>query len=285
MSLPHAAPPPGSAYLGAHDTSLSAPNPWLPPQTYPSQSPSPASPSKSSLPSASAAFTSHPQSQAPAFPSTSDQRAVDQDPSPDFFSIASAASPQVHIQGAPPTASAHRPWISTSTATTQPLSNPRPLHRRPLSRVRKPSSQSRIPNTATAPFRPRRNVHRPNYAHELHELISVVPDEPFGPHIGIKIPATPTSLTAVSDSYFRFFQPLLPSDALFRSALFRKSISDSTRTAYTSAYEQFCYTYPSASCADQASLDETILDYIEEVYEDEPQNASPKNIINILAML
>lgn len=123
------------------------------------------------------------------------------------------------------------------------------------------------------------------YEQELHDLISIVPDGPFGPHIGIALHQTPTTIRAVKNPYLYTSQPLPPSHVVFRSELLWKSRAAYTRAAYNSDYEQFCYAYPSASAADLKNLDQKIAQFIEDQYQETQPNASPQKIRNFLAII
>lgn len=98
----------------------------------------------------------------------------------------------------------------------------------------------------------------PAAPHEIHDVISVTTDNPFGPNIGFTIPSTPSELTATINPLFYFQKLLTPSYEVFRYPLVRKNIAENTRSAYVSTYEHFQNAYPSTFGSDPDSPNQTL---------------------------
>lgn len=63
-------------------------------------------------------------------------------------------------------------------------------------------TQSDTISLLTEPLRSRKHLQQSSYTKELHDFISVIPDESFVPNLGTTITNTPTALSAVTNTYF-----------------------------------------------------------------------------------
>lgn len=73
----------------------------------------------------------------------------------------------------------------------------KPKKRAPLAKLYLlPSSKSKAPQIRI------RDVLRPAAPNEIHDVISVIPDEPFGTHISFTMLNTPAALVAPKNPYF-----------------------------------------------------------------------------------
>lgn len=141
------------------------------------------------------------------------------DAASDFFAIVTSSAP---ISPSPRISTTNmksgpRPSLTASPSSSHPLTELTPFS--DIHKSRKYTTEPATPSNVTALFRSRRNIQRHPYAFELHDFLKVVPDDPFGPHVGLKLPATLTSLTAVVNPYFKPLHPLPSSETVFRSEL------------------------------------------------------------------
>lgn len=190
------------------------------------------------------------------------------------------------------------PTIPSETAVPQPaarlrISQAHPSVSRSARRYLAPTPNLPFPagyslhnRFNSTPFRTRQNVLLPQNTSELHNHIYVISDDPFGPHIEVFIPTTPTSLCAVYNPYLHIRNPFPSFDQVFRSTLLRNSISKKkTCVAYKTENEQFRYKSSASSSQDHDRLDDTIADYIEEEHENVEPKAYPQKIKKLLAMV